>query len=1532
MESAERVEVQLHGGAPWGFTLAGGLEHGGPLVVTKIEEGGKAAQSRKLRVGDELLDVGGFTLYGSRQEALVLIKGSYRTLKMVVRRQSVPELQPHSWHLARLSELPGTTPDPPPAMQLHPLPFTVPWHSGGDKSDPSMQWSQLSHHCSTDHSSSQGSMESLDPPTQGYCDRQLSPVDSAIFNSKRDSAYSSFSAGSSTSDCAGSLRPGEASSSDNLAQGLGRSRLPEGGSVDRVEDPARRSEGTRRSSPCSREDQGKTGAPPGPPQPPIRRDSFRATGGKGCLGASENCCASSPPDSETGSSRKGEDPSEAGELSRRRSDSGGGGGCEERGAEQYYTHISQQEPIYGCTEGRGGNLSDCVSSAAASSLAPAPTKATAGASAPQLLSPAAQRVAGAHRHSVPEKLLSAQLWQLELSSSLSCRTPSPCSQRSGSPGDELEGHVGSVPSSDSLDRSQCSTPASSGAWEQEHFAHSDPFQQVYGRSLSMPGEAAGAALACASSPGLSAAASVDTLLDDTQAAGSKSTRSKPGSSRQRRSAKARRRSDRFATNLRNEIQRKKAQLQRCQGPAASWYGDQTVEEEDNIECEESPQMEVRPLPSGSVPAPSYRLPIPQAQPRNPTWMPRCPEPPTPGCHQVADEPNHPGRVRRWRWTPEHKLQPELELESGADSGTQPGGGRVASSRFSSRTDDCDILPFAERMKFFEETSRSLSACNVPSLTSRSEKQISQVEVKQTGVAAGTSQRRYSYQSCVQRPPQARRPSESTDHEREDRHRAAVPKRDLRPQGHVQSNGLPPVEQYDKKALRSTFQPTAAQESSDCQLRLRGNDCRSCTPAEAHPVQEREQAKLNRKLSLTERDYAGCRHDPQPAEGAVQPGCTGRWGNLRVANGRLARNVQEPPEAGGQRSRALSESDVRLDPQGLRPQPAALSGSPLTQIEETNGMSRKKGPPPPRPPPPKWEEFHRRRTSQQNFFSTPSPGPQRSPSSPFPPSCDLDVTRQRSQSLPSGAEPESCQRYGQERFGAARSPAFTRRAFRPVGTPSREPVAPFHPDKRRRQSCCLLLCCRSRDFAAQDRPALLKPVLTEHRRAAERDRGEKVCQQGAHSPQFYLAVNCAGWQQSERSSLNSTEPEPRCKRQEDRRPLETDIDEVQDDFGEDEAAAGTQAEVCGFARPATVLETDIDVVPEAEQPLTSAAPRRCSLVESLLAADAEAQSRADLLEELLPPAGGGGAGAETWRGSCLELNADSLERRASRGSAGVRGPGASCSSCCCSSTSVPGPVDGDEEAERDEEELSYKRQLVESLQRKLAVLREAQRGLQEEVRANTRLGEEVEALVLAVCRPSEVDKFRMLVGDLDKVVSLLLSLSGRLLRVESALDCLGADASHHERHPLLEKKQLLLSQLGEARELKEHVDRREEAVCRVLGRCLTAEQLRDYGHFVKMKAALLVEQRQLEDKIRLGEEQLRALQESLGLGYWHWVSASGWMVPWPKCVFRCSWTLQGSWAHQAGSREDVTCHCDTGGHNLDPLDMGKYTKLLFVYCL
>lgn len=51
---------------------------------------------------------------------------------------------------------------------------------------------------------------------------------------------------------------------------------------------------------------------------------------------------------------------------------------------------------------------------------------------------------------------------------------------------------------------------------------------------------------------------------------------------------------------------------------------------------------------------------------------------------------------------------------------------------------------------------------------------------------------------------------------------------------------------------------------------------------------------------------------------------------------------------------------------------------------------------------------------------------------------------------------------------------------------------------------------------------------------------------------------------------------------------------------------------------------------------------------------------------------------------------------------------------------------------------------------------------------------------------------------------------------------------------------------------------------ILSSCLTDELLQDYEHFVKMKSALTIEQRELEDKIKLGEEQLKCLLDSLPL--------------------------------------------------------------------
>ncbi|XP_029460226.1 protein Shroom2 isoform X6 [Rhinatrema bivittatum] len=194
----------------------------------------------------------------------------------------------------------------------------------------------------------------------------------------------------------------------------------------------------------------------------------------------------------------------------------------------------------------------------------------------------------------------------------------------------------------------------------------------------------------------------------------------------------------------------------------------------------------------------------------------------------------------------------------------------------------------------------------------------------------------------------------------------------------------------------------------------------------------------------------------------------------------------------------------------------------------------------------------------------------------------------------------------------------------------------------------------------------------------------------------------------------------------------------------------------------------------------------------------------------------------------------------------------------------------QQAEEDSEEeldcdLSEKKQeLIDSISRKLQVLREARESLLEDIQANNVLGDEVEAIVKDVCKANEFDKFRMFIGDLDKVVNLLLSLSGRLARVENALNNLDGSASPEERRTLEEKQKLLTRQHEDAKELKENLDRRERIVFDILASYLSEESLADYEHFVKMKPALIIEQRELEDKIKLGEEQLKCLTDSLPL--------------------------------------------------------------------
>ncbi|XP_060941364.1 protein Shroom1 [Limanda limanda] len=203
-----------------------------------------------------------------------------------------------------------------------------------------------------------------------------------------------------------------------------------------------------------------------------------------------------------------------------------------------------------------------------------------------------------------------------------------------------------------------------------------------------------------------------------------------------------------------------------------------------------------------------------------------------------------------------------------------------------------------------------------------------------------------------------------------------------------------------------------------------------------------------------------------------------------------------------------------------------------------------------------------------------------------------------------------------------------------------------------------------------------------------------------------------------------------------------------------------------------------------------------------------------------------------------------------------------SSNCLSATDDHKPQCEDLQSKSDITEKKH--QIVSCIEERLRSLEEARGALQAEIQENTACGETLEVLVRERCLPVELERYNLFIGDLERVVSLLLCLSARLARVQNALSTVDQHTDAEEKQSLDSRHRLLCKQREDAKDLKDNLDRRENLVSTFLSRQLSAEQLQDYRRFVQTKASLLIQQKDLEEKQRLGEEQLEGLANSLHL--------------------------------------------------------------------
>ncbi|XP_034260549.1 protein Shroom1 isoform X1 [Pantherophis guttatus] len=176
--------------------------------------------------------------------------------------------------------------------------------------------------------------------------------------------------------------------------------------------------------------------------------------------------------------------------------------------------------------------------------------------------------------------------------------------------------------------------------------------------------------------------------------------------------------------------------------------------------------------------------------------------------------------------------------------------------------------------------------------------------------------------------------------------------------------------------------------------------------------------------------------------------------------------------------------------------------------------------------------------------------------------------------------------------------------------------------------------------------------------------------------------------------------------------------------------------------------------------------------------------------------------------------------------------------------------------------SKKKQLILSIQSKLQTLQDERELIQSEALEHAAHGKVLESLVQDLCKPNEFERYLTFMGDLEKVVNLLLCLSTRLARIHNAMGKMDENTDAEEKESLNERYRLLSRQQEDAKDLKENLDRRERVVSGILSKYMTENQLQDYKHFIQEKITLLIEQKDLEEHVKFIEEQLERLEKSI----------------------------------------------------------------------
>ncbi|NWX00274.1 SHRM2 protein, partial [Caloenas nicobarica] len=1629
----------------------------------QIEDGSKAAAVDKLLAGDEIVGINDVGLSGFRQEAICLVKGSHKTLKLVVKRRNDLACRPHSWHATKFTESQPET----ATSHLSSSSACASWHSRYHAScsshDLSNSWDQSSLHRTSDQFSSLGSMDSWDhtPQVAQYgrlsSARSNSSIDHLGSQSKRDSAYGSFSTSSSTPDH--TLSNADTSSTENMLYKVGHwetikhgnksgqflndssgledkpSYLPtpiqyENNRSPRIEehpDVKLTSSGRSSFGPVWYVPDKKKSSSPPPPPPPLRSDSFAATKGhEKAHGSAYSEGASTQHFTALNRSQPRSDWNlETVEQQRRPSRA-----CDRRvSSSNYKSDLSSEHTFsstgekYNSNAGMVNKLQSSLSSTDVRFVQPTYSyhhqhqysdESTFFHNARLLAAPKDQQHYLAYsgiQDAAEQKVDNTG------QSRYYCVTAKQPAQGSSKPlqlkDDSWKPAVGTDASLGPHENPtvvtmvqkakyylpQPSVESSLKACENSsHYPmdrHGDARCTVVEEAkktnhIEKSGQKKNFESSSEESETSKISPQKTPMLHSLAQEGKKQSDNDPEVVTEQREApfdthlsKQARRSDRFATTLRNEIQMRRAKLQKSRSTATLVGSSETEECNETWKPDSAENVTASPDTNFTS---SYKDHLKEAQarvlratsfkrrdlePSHAEYLPRSPERKTGSYNSsllalVSEDvsgfleatqakPNptgsgthHVPRIgARKRFTTEQKLKSYSEPEKMNEVGMSEDECRA---HCCPNTSEEALGSFADRWKFFEETSKSAyrKLAQKPTPHGLAEGQPERPDRKAHGAQEGE-------ESWYERRGRAASVELETAHASKDNvHHSSSNKAADRIVKSEQPQRLGTFAEYQAswKEQRKPIEPRSSgrYHSADNILdagheqhekaqytheRSRSSPSTDFYKQEVS-VEVRRQAedlkedgerifsKVNnleeRNCTVRQADTGALRENPRERRDQLDQHLGHKWKasvrplhareppvlphESRGRSGTLPSDYRYPQENVNEKSKDRSLPHPPCsEPQTLNENHSCLSqgkGEENHRVEPVL-LNKKRGPAPQRPPPPTRDKYRRPdnpapslSTSSESLLVAPSqPFPSSSPSSTevfascsslcqSPAAFNGKLKSANPQQLQQASSTENvCQHLEEKTHLRSESVLSSKYRYlqKPAMETSRSPSPQFAPQK---------LTDKPPVSVQDDNPARIEKIIDNNTTVKmvpikivhSESSAEKESRQSLASTMEPPALP-SGLEKDQIKTLSTSEqsysrfcaytrqgaePEPEARtKPADPQPAEEPGSNLKDSSAAPPAVSYVKAkektledwkseelarEIVGRDKSlADILDPNVKIKTTMDL-MVGIFPKDEHLLE-------EAQQRRKLLPKVPSPKISEDKKEEQNAPSAISLTTNSTYYSTSAPKAELL-----IKMKDMQEQQQQQQSEDDSEDELDHDLSEKKQELIDSISRKLQVLREARETLLEDIQANNILGEEVEAIVKEVCKPNEFDKFKMFIGDLDKVVNLLLSLSGRLARVENALNNLDENTSPEERRTLVEKQKLLTQQHEDAKELKENLDRRERIVFDILANYLSEENLADYEHFVKMKSALIIEQRELEDKIKLGEEQLKCLTDSL----------------------------------------------------------------------